>query len=362
MRDNGEPLSPEQRQRVFVPFTRLHQERAAGHGLGLVTVQRIVSKLGGTVEVRPAPDGGNEFSFTLPPARGVVRADAGEACRARSSEPAMKILHADDHAMFREGLQFFLKLLDPQVVILEASNFQAALDKLALEWPVDLALLDLQMPGMGELEGFFAVRRRFPNLPVVIISGVNDTRIIRTLLDGGARGFIPKFASSELLMTGLRHVLRGEVFVPEGLFMSADAAAGGRRRGRCVDLAPAADSAPAGRWHAQQADRRRPGGGGGHREAALEGVVQAAERAQPHAGRAGGASPGAAAQVGSRPVYSPVGRDGEPERTFAVQLTGPALCFEIERNAALNRQLALPRLDHRRRRGRPDKPAPLKER
>jgi DNA-binding NarL/FixJ family response regulator len=133
----------------------------------------------------------------------------------------MKILHADDHAMFREGLQFFLKLLDPQVVILEASNFQAALDKLALEWPVDLALLDLQMPGMGELEGFFAVRRRYPKLPIVIVSGVNDTRIIRTLLDGGARGYIPKFASSELLMDGLRHVLRGEVFVPEGLFMPA---------------------------------------------------------------------------------------------------------------------------------------------
>jgi DNA-binding NarL/FixJ family response regulator len=133
----------------------------------------------------------------------------------------VKILHADDHAMFREGLQFFLKVLEPQVVILEASNFQAALDKLALEWPVDLALLDLQMPGMGELEGFFAIRRRYPTLPIVIVSGVNDTRIIRTLLDGGARGYIPKFASSELLMDGLRHVLRGEVFVPEGLFMPA---------------------------------------------------------------------------------------------------------------------------------------------
>jgi DNA-binding NarL/FixJ family response regulator len=133
----------------------------------------------------------------------------------------MKILHADDHAMFREGLQFFLKLLDPQVVILEASNFRAALDKLALEWPVDLAILDLQMPGMGELEGFFAIRRRYPTLPTVIVSGVNDSRIIRTLIDGGARGFIPKFASSELLMDGLRHVLSGEVFVPEGLFMPA---------------------------------------------------------------------------------------------------------------------------------------------
>jgi DNA-binding NarL/FixJ family response regulator len=61
-----------------------------------------------------------------------------------------EILHADDHPLFREGLRFFLKLLDPQVVILEASNFQAALDKLTLESPVDLLLLDLQMPGMGE--------------------------------------------------------------------------------------------------------------------------------------------------------------------------------------------------------------------
>lgn len=133
----------------------------------------------------------------------------------------MKILHADDHPMFREGLRFFLKLLDPQVVILEASNFQAALDKLALEWPVDLALLDLQMPGMGELDGFFTVRRRYPTLPVVIVSGVSDSRIIRTLLDGGARGYIPKFASSELLLDGLRKVLGGEVFVPEGLLLPA---------------------------------------------------------------------------------------------------------------------------------------------
>ena len=138
----------------------------------------------------------------------------------------MRILHADDHPMFREGLRFFLKLLDPQVVILEASNFQAALDKLALEAPVDLLLLDLQMPGMGELEGFFTIRRRHPTLPVVIISGVNDSRIIRTLLDAGARGYIPKFATSEVLMEGLRKVLHGEVYAPDGLFMPASQAAG----------------------------------------------------------------------------------------------------------------------------------------
>jgi DNA-binding NarL/FixJ family response regulator len=131
----------------------------------------------------------------------------------------VKILHVDDHPMFREGLRFFLKLLDPQAVLLEAGNIQAALDKLALEWPVDLMVLDLQMPGMSELEGFFAIRRRYPDLRVVIVSGVNDPRIIRALLDGGARGYIPKLASSEQLMDGLRQVLRGEVYVPDAVFL-----------------------------------------------------------------------------------------------------------------------------------------------
>jgi DNA-binding NarL/FixJ family response regulator len=131
----------------------------------------------------------------------------------------VKILHADDHPMFREGMRFFLKLLDPQAALLDAGNVQAALDKLALEWPVDLLVLDLQMPGMSELDGFFAIRRRYPSLPVVVVSGVNDPRMIRALLDGGARGYIPKLASSEQLMDGLRRVLRGEVYVPDTVFL-----------------------------------------------------------------------------------------------------------------------------------------------
>jgi DNA-binding NarL/FixJ family response regulator len=131
----------------------------------------------------------------------------------------MKILHADDHSMFREGLRFFLKLLDPQVVVLEASNIQAALDKLALEAPVDLIVLDLQMPGMSELDGFFAIHRRYPNLPIVIVSGLNDPRTIRALIDGGARGYIPKLSTSEQLMDALRRVLRGEVYLPDALFI-----------------------------------------------------------------------------------------------------------------------------------------------
>jgi len=68
VRDNGQTLSEQERTRVFIPFTRLHRERAAGHGLGLATVQRIVSKLGGKVGVSAGTHGGNEFFFALPAA------------------------------------------------------------------------------------------------------------------------------------------------------------------------------------------------------------------------------------------------------------------------------------------------------
>ena len=131
----------------------------------------------------------------------------------------MKILHADDHSLFREGLGFFLKLLDAGVTSLEAGNLQAALDKLVLESPVDLMLLDLEMPGMNGLEGFYEIRKRYPELPIAIVSGVNDVRIIRELLDGGARGYIPKFAGSEQLMDALRRVLKGEIYVPDAMFI-----------------------------------------------------------------------------------------------------------------------------------------------
>ena len=131
----------------------------------------------------------------------------------------MKILHADDHPLFREGIRFFLKLIDPQVAALEAGSLQATMDKLALEWPVDLLLLDLEMPGNDGTGGFFAIRRRYPDLRILILSGLSDPRIIRELLDGGARGYVPKLVSSEDLLNALRRVLTGEIYVPDALFL-----------------------------------------------------------------------------------------------------------------------------------------------
>jgi two-component system, sensor histidine kinase and response regulator len=68
VRDNGRGIPPEQCARLFTPFTRLDPDRAAGHGLGLSTVRRIVEKLGGQVAVESVAGEGSVFSFTLPAA------------------------------------------------------------------------------------------------------------------------------------------------------------------------------------------------------------------------------------------------------------------------------------------------------
>jgi signal transduction histidine kinase len=66
VRDNGPGLAEEEISRLFVPFTRLDQARAEGHGLGLSIVRRIVEKLGGGVGVESEPGEGSLFYFALP--------------------------------------------------------------------------------------------------------------------------------------------------------------------------------------------------------------------------------------------------------------------------------------------------------
>jgi PAS domain S-box-containing protein len=68
VRDNGVGLTQEQQGQLFKPFTRISEIRAQGHGLGLSIVQRIVQRLGGTVDVQSRLGHGSVFSFTLPAA------------------------------------------------------------------------------------------------------------------------------------------------------------------------------------------------------------------------------------------------------------------------------------------------------
>jgi DNA-binding NarL/FixJ family response regulator len=127
----------------------------------------------------------------------------------------MKILVVDDHALVRAGLRHVLQELDEAgVEVLEAGSGAAAFE-LADEHPdLDLVLLDLNMPDMGGIEALDELGRRHPDIPVVVLSGVDDLESMRSGFDHGAAGFIHKSALSDVLVSAIRLVFAGGVYVP----------------------------------------------------------------------------------------------------------------------------------------------------
>lgn len=128
----------------------------------------------------------------------------------------MKVLIADDHPMVRDALARTVRELDATAEVLQAGDFEALL-QLALDdraGPPDLALLDLNMPGMNGTTGLRRLRAQRPTLPVVVASGQDDATTIRAVLAAGAAGFIPKSERAEVLLGALRLVLAGGVYVP----------------------------------------------------------------------------------------------------------------------------------------------------
>jgi DNA-binding NarL/FixJ family response regulator len=126
----------------------------------------------------------------------------------------MKILIADDHALFREGLRHVLGQLEGVTEVLEAGTCGEALELAAADPALGLVLLDIRMPDMSGLDGLATLVERHPLLPVVVLSASLAPEDMQQALDGGATGFIPKTATGPVMLSALRLVLSGGVYVP----------------------------------------------------------------------------------------------------------------------------------------------------
>jgi len=124
----------------------------------------------------------------------------------------VKLLVVDDHALFREGLRLLLVGLDSTVEVEEANDCAGALERLAGR-TYDLILLDLKMPGLSGLDALDAVRKSTA-VPIVVLSGEDDPAIVRTAIERGAMGFIPKSSTPQVLIRALRLVLAHGVYLP----------------------------------------------------------------------------------------------------------------------------------------------------
>jgi DNA-binding NarL/FixJ family response regulator len=126
----------------------------------------------------------------------------------------MKILVVDDHALIRTALRGVLGQLDGGLTMLEASDCRSAFDLIDRQPDLDLVLLDLNLPGKHGLAALEELRTRYPALPVVVLSSASDRASVMQALDLGAMGYIPKLSSNEVLISALRLVLSGGIYIP----------------------------------------------------------------------------------------------------------------------------------------------------
>jgi DNA-binding NarL/FixJ family response regulator len=136
----------------------------------------------------------------------------------------MGFLIIDDHPLFGEALGNAIRISHPDARIFEAASIQQALNILATERNIDLALLDLLLPDAVGFSGFLRLRDGHPKLPILIVSSVEDKQTIREALAMGAVGYLSKSTSVSELSDAIARILSGSVSAPKG-FMAAGATA-----------------------------------------------------------------------------------------------------------------------------------------
>jgi DNA-binding NarL/FixJ family response regulator len=126
----------------------------------------------------------------------------------------IKVLIADDHQMFIDGLRSLLQGSKDICVVGEAANGQKVVELCDRE-EVDIAIMDINMPGMDGIQATRELLKRHPSLKVLGLSMYNDREYISDLLKAGARGYILKNTGKETLITALRTLQAGGNYLGE---------------------------------------------------------------------------------------------------------------------------------------------------
>ena len=130
--------------------------------------------------------------------------------------PMQTFLIIDDHPLFREAMQLAVRSVYPSAEIHEATEIDAAIEMISgLRRGYDVALLDLSMPGTSGFDGVLLMRTQFPRLPILIVSGLDDPRVIREAMSYGVSGFVSKSAKKAELAKALKTVVEGSVYLPD---------------------------------------------------------------------------------------------------------------------------------------------------
>jgi DNA-binding NarL/FixJ family response regulator len=133
-------------------------------------------------------------------------------------------LIADDHGLYRRGLSLLLQDGLGFEHVVEASSFDEALDMIANDPGIRLALFDLSMPGMGGPESLAEVRQTYPDIRVAVVTASEQREHIISTVSAGLDGFLPKSLPDDDIIAALQGILKGQVYVPRMIANAGPAA------------------------------------------------------------------------------------------------------------------------------------------
>lgn len=140
-----------------------------------------------------------------------------------------KIVIIDDHQLFLHGLKLTLESSANEVLVFD--NPMLALMEIEQLQP-DLILMDLYMPEMNGISMIDELTKRQILSPVIVLSACEEYKDVLTAFQKGAMGFIPKSYAPQDMLLGLEAVLRGELFIPEGVEQQLEALVLGEKKNK----------------------------------------------------------------------------------------------------------------------------------
>ena len=191
--DDGRGIDPELLPRVFDPF---FSTKPGGRGLGLAGVLGIVRSHHGAIDVKNQPSSGARFRVLVPISQ--EKYDRSAAIALESFSRGTLLVVDDDEAV-REVSQAFLERAG--YTVLTATEGRSGVDRLRAHGAeIDAVILDLNMPEMSGEETLLEMRRLRSDLPVILVSGYQDSAAVKRLLERGAMAILYKpYASDELI-------------------------------------------------------------------------------------------------------------------------------------------------------------------
>jgi two-component system nitrate/nitrite response regulator NarL len=126
----------------------------------------------------------------------------------------MKFLVVDDHSIVRDGLAALFEQVNPGFEVFQGRDAEEGLRLLDQSDNFDLVILDLFIPGVDGFEAISAFGRKRPELPVIVLSSSEDPGDVRKALASGALGYVPKSATQHVLLSAIKLVMNGDLYVP----------------------------------------------------------------------------------------------------------------------------------------------------